>query len=160
MIITMDDNHVDFYFPFKGPFKGKGLNRKASQHLDDQYAEVRQEMLWVVDDFQKTFPRPRPVNLSIHQRHNNYHALLSWRYAVRGGSYLHLFGNQNGEKILDELGPHTTKRLAEFDRMRLTLNFKSKVVFSALQAYRLYKTGCDMEDAWFNGRRARTLKSL
>jgi hypothetical protein len=147
----MDDNHVDLSLPFKGPFKGKGQNRKAAHALRDEYTLILKEMERVVALFHETFPQPRPINLSIHRR-SKYHVLLSWRYAVHGGSYLHLFGNVNGEKLLAGLGPNTVRRFAELDRIRLELNFRSKIVYTGIQAYQLFLKGLEAEVAWFNGR--------
>ncbi|MEN8132066.1 MAG: hypothetical protein ABFS45_18190, partial [Pseudomonadota bacterium] len=78
--------------PFKGPFKGKGQNRKAARLLDLELESIRVEMKQVVARYNAAFPTtPRQVNLRLQGR-PNAHTLLSWRQAVRSGSYLHLFG--------------------------------------------------------------------
>ncbi len=150
--VGIDDNHSFESMPFKGPFKGKGQNRKAARMLEAQYAEVLREMERAVERFHEVFPQPRPVNLSVHRRKGHNHVLLSWRHAVRSGSYLHLFGNQDGEKLLASLGPHAVQRLAEFDRVRLVLNFRSKLLHAGMECYRLYHLGQEDEAAWFDGR--------
>jgi hypothetical protein len=66
------DNHDSEYMTFKGPFKGKGQNRKAVQLLKIRYSEVLREMEQVMEKFHEIFPGPRPVNLNSHRRRNNY----------------------------------------------------------------------------------------
>lgn len=149
--MRMGDNTRDECLPFKGPFKGKGQNRKAARFLGHEAESIRDEMKRIVEQFNETFSKPRPVNLRVHGRGRN-HPMLSWRLAVHGGSYLHLFGSEDGERLLSGLGPNTVRKLAEFDRHRLHLNFKSKIIFSMLMAYQIFMDGQESEAAWFDGR--------
>jgi hypothetical protein len=149
--VDNDDNRSFDCIPFKGPFKGKGENRRAARILGDQYDEVIKDMERVVVKFHEIFPQPRPVNLSIQRRPGRIHVLLSWRQAIRSGSFLHLFGSEDGEALLVDLGPHTVRRLAEFDRLRQILNFRSKLLFAGVDGYRLYRMGQEAEAAWFDG---------
>ena len=144
-----DDNAQEYCLPFKGPFKGKGQTRKAVRMLDAEMDAIREEMVRVVEAYNDTFPTtPRPVNLRILNR-PMAHSLLSWRQARHSGSYLQLFGAETGEEILSRLGPNAVNLLAKFDRERLRLNFRCKLIWSARHAYQLYQEGLDSQIAWF-----------
>lgn len=152
VIINMDDNQLEMLLPFKGPFKGKGRNRRAVRQLESQMIEIRIAMEHVVDQYNSTFvTRPRPVNLMIHKRGKHMHPMLTWRKSIRGGSFFHLFGNEEGEALLRQLRPNTVRVMADFDNKRLILNFKSKVAFSALSAYWLMEEGEQAQAVWFDG---------
>ena len=146
----MDDNGHESYIPFKGPFKGKGQNRKAVRVLDTEMQAIREEMAQLVKRFNDAFPStPRPVNLRVHGR-PAAHTLLSWRQATHSGSYLQLFGTNVGTEILARLGPNSVQLLAQFDLERLRLNFRCKLIWSARHAYQLYQEGLDSQNAWFD----------
>jgi hypothetical protein len=141
MTFDLDDNRFDACMPFKGPFKGKGQNRVALRQMETQLSEIMDEMDRLVAEFNHTLPStPRPVNLRILRR-SNHHPLLSWRYAVRSGSYLKLFGSAQGHHILHHLGPHARQLLARFDRERLHLNFRCKLIWNCRDAYVLHEAG-------------------
>jgi len=146
----MDDNDQEYYIPFKGPFKGKGQNRKAARQLDAEMQIIREEMVQLVDRYNAAFPTtPRPVNLRILRR-STAHTLLSWRHARHSGSYLQLFSTKAGKEILSGLGPNAVSLLAKFDLERLRLNFHCKLIWSARHAYQLYQEGLDSQAAWFH----------
>ncbi len=149
----MDDNDQAICLPFKGPFKGKGQTRKAVRMLDAEMDAIREEMVQVVESYNAAFPStPRPVNLRILHR-PTAHSLLSWRQAKHSGSYLQLFGTEAGAEILSRLGPHAVQLLAKFDRERLRINFRSKLIWSTRHAYQLFQAGLDSQAVWFEHRR-------
>ena len=135
----MNDNQVTVDSPFKGPFKGKGANRKALRQLKDDMA-LHDEMRRVVDRFNQVFPMRRVVHLRIL---NRQYPLLWWRYAGNSGSYVRLFHTPEGLTLLDQFMPETQQRLKEFDRLRLRLNFRATVIGNAIRSYQRYEEGLD-----------------
>jgi hypothetical protein len=49
-------------------------------------------------------------------------------------------------------------RLAEFDRLRLELNFRSKLLVACIDDYRLFWAGQEAEEAWFDGKSRNSLQ--
>ena len=146
----MGDNAQEDCIPFKGPFKGKGQNRKAMRLLDVEMDAIREEMAQLVDRYNAVFhSTPRPVNLRVLGR-PSAHTLLNWRQATHSGSYLQLFGSEAGDQILSRLGQNAVRLLAQFDLERLRLNFRCKLIWSARHAYQLYQEGMDHQEAWFD----------
>jgi len=139
MLIGIDDN-VQTCLPFKGPFKGKGANRRAIRELTDEMQQIRAEMDQLIQVYNTTFKRPRLINLRLLQRNNTF-PLMWWREAVSGGPFIQLFMDPRGKVILSRLGPNTVDVLKDFDRQRLNLNFRSKVVGGTLEGFEIYQKG-------------------
>lgn len=140
----MNDNRMTVDSPFKGPFKGKGANRKALRQLENEMAQVNEEMLAVVEQYNQVFPqRQTMVHLRII---NRQYPLLWWRVAGNSGSYVRLFNTPDGLAMLGRLMPETQQRLKQFDRLRLRLNFKSTVIGNAIRSYQRYEEGLDALD--------------
>ena len=142
MLTCANDNEQNA-IPFKGPFKGKGANRRAMRELEQELTVIRQEMDLLIGTFKATFSsRPRVVNMGLVQRKNTY-PLMWWRASVNGGPFIQLFNSERGQLILANLGPNTVRTLREFDYQRLHLNFRSKVVGSALESFVIFENGID-----------------
>ena len=139
MLTGINDN-VHEHIPFKGPFKGKGANRRAIRELRSEVKQIRAEMDQLIEVYNTTFQRPRAINLRLLQRANTY-PLMWWREAVSGGPYIQLFRDSRGQAILERLGTNTVEVLRDFDRKRLYLNFRSKVVGGALEGFEIYERG-------------------
>lgn len=139
MLTAIDDN-VQSCIPFKGPFKGKGQNRRAIRELKKELAQIRSEMDQLIEVYNETFQRPRPINLRLLQRANTF-PIMWWRAAVRSGPFIQLFNDPRGQVILSKLGPNTVRVLRDFDQQRLNLNFRSKVVGGALEGFEIYERG-------------------
>lgn len=139
MLTGIDDN-VQSCLPFKGPFKGKGANRRAIRELEVEMQQIRAEMDQLIKVYNSTFKRPRLVNLRLIQRKNTF-PLMWWREAVSGGKFIQLFMDPRGKVILSRLGPNTIDVLKDFDRQRLNLNFRSKVVGGTLEGFEIYQNG-------------------
>jgi hypothetical protein len=115
--------------------------------MESELQEIVREMERLVDAYNTAFPSsPRPVNLRLLRR-SHRHVLLSWRQACRSGSYLKLFGSDEGTAILERLGPNAINLMASFDRERLQLNFRCKLVWNCRDAYLLYEDGLRAQDA-------------
>lgn len=144
MLTSTNDNPL--YIPFiKGPFKGKGANRVAVRELVAEMAQIRKAMDQLIATYNATFARPRLVNLGLIQRRNTY-PLMWWRESVGGGPFIQLFQSERsdrGRELLRKAGPNTVSALRDFDRQRLILNFRSKIVGSALEAFVIYERGVD-----------------
>lgn len=137
----MNDNRDENEWPFKGPFKGKGANRRALQLLLAKMNMVREEMEQVENQFKKIFPNRRtPVHLRILKRE---YPLLWWRRSGSSGSYVRLFTTPEGQELLNDFMPETLNRLKEFDQVRLRLNFQATVVGNTIMSYKRYIEGTD-----------------
>ncbi len=145
-MLTGTNDNVYERIPFKGPFKGKGANRRAIRELRSEAKQIRAEMDQLIGIYNTTFQRPRSVNLRLLQRANTY-PLMWWREAVSGGPYIQLFRDSKGQAILKYLGPNTVDVLRDFDRKRLYLNFRSKVVGGALEGFEIYERGMEELEA-------------
>ena len=140
MMLTAIGDNVQSCIPFKGPFKGKGANRRAIRELRNELAQIRLEMDQLIEVFNETFQRPRPINLRLLQRAKTF-PIMWWREAMRSGPCIQLFNDPRGQVILNKLGPNTVKVLRDFDQQRLNLNFRSKVVGGALEGFEIYERG-------------------
>ncbi len=125
----MGDNHN----PFKGPFKGKGENRKALRELEIEMGEIRDEMNALTARFDETFRPPRPINLRLSRRQS--YLMLWWRMPGRSGTFIRLFDNEKGLKVLASLLPETRRVFVGFDKERIRLNFRGSVVGHAIDNY-------------------------
>lgn len=134
----VDDNRN----PFKGPFKGKGENRRALRELESEMSEIDAAMREVVDRFNEAFRSPRPVHLRILAKRS--YRLLWWRVPGNSGTYIRLFDSERGREILDALLPRTKKLLVDFDKERIRLNFRSSVVGNAIEGYRRRERDLDI----------------
>jgi len=148
--MPLGDNQLDLGTPFKGPFKGKGKNRKAVRELELELAEVRECMESLVERYNEAFPNtPRLVNLRILKRGSQIYPLMYWRETCGTGTFFKLFGNDKGKKILDSIGPKSKELFTMFDKEKLRINFKSKLIGSAIEAYRIHCDGLTEIDKYF-----------
>ncbi len=126
--------------PFKGPFKGKGHNRRIVKLLEYQMSEIKASMENTVINFNDAFPTtPRVANLRILQRPT--YPLLWWRLPENGGKFFQLFNSREGQRILSRLkptSPNTIKLLARYDKERVEINSRCKIIGSMLESYRAY----------------------
>jgi len=121
--------------PFKGPFKGKGANRRALRELESDLQNIHDEMDTVQKKYNDVFSCPRPVLLR--RLHKRAYSFLWWRMVGHSGTYIRLFDSDQGRKVLASLMPQTQQLLIAFDRERIRLNFRATVVGNAVQAYRI-----------------------
>ncbi len=140
--MSADDNQTELGTPFKGPFKGKGQNRKAVRELQFEMENIRARMEDIVGNFNLAFPStPRVVNLRILKRGAISYPLMWWRQTCSGGSFFLLFNSEPGQRLLSQLMPRSVELLAKFDRERLMINWESKVIGSTLDAYKVHMNG-------------------
>jgi len=83
------DNYEINVSPFKGPFKGKGANRKALQNLMNDLTLIKSDMKLIVDEFNQVMPPPRKVLFRILMVRGI--PQLWWREANERGTYLKLW---------------------------------------------------------------------
>ena len=121
--------------PFKGPFKGKGANRRALRDLELELEKIHAEMDRVEERFNLVFQRPRPILLR--RLRKRAYSLLWWRLAGKSGTYIRLFDSDAGDAVLATLMIETREVLKRFDQERIRLNFRAGVVGNAVQAYRI-----------------------
>lgn len=121
--------------PFKGPFKGKGANRLALRELEKELDDIHAAMDMVEERFNQIFTRPRPILLR--RLRKRQYSLLWWRLAGSNGTYVRLFDSDAGSAVLASMMMETREIMTQFDRERIRLNFKSKVIGNAVQAYRI-----------------------
>ena len=138
------DNYEINVSPFKGPFKGKGANRKALQNLMDDLAQIKSDMKLIVDEFNQAMPPPRKVLFRILMVRGI--PQLWWREANERGTYLKLFGSEVGEKFRVSFFPATLELMENFDRKRLHYNLKATLVGHAIEHYRKYINGNQLLD--------------
>ena len=136
------DIRDDNVFPFKGPFKGKGQNRKALRQLEMEMAEIQELMLETVNEFNLVFKTPRLINLRILKRSG--YPLLWWRKAERSGSYIRLFHSDEGALIVGKLLPVAKQKVIDFDKKRLHLNFRATVIGNTIESYKRYDDGINV----------------
>ena len=149
MVDAVVDNHVIQTTPFKGPFKGKGANRKAVQVLQDDLAQIRADMEDVVNEYNIAMPRRKdrkflPPHLCVFRPRGIPH--LWWREANKGSKYVHLFDSDKGTEILSQYLPTTVEMFREFDRKRLHYNLKATLVGHAIEHYGKYLEGNQLLD--------------
>ena len=140
--MQMSDIRETDVFPFKGPFKGKGQNRKALRQLQQELDAIENKMMAVVMDFNNVFTTPRLVNLRILRRSG--YPLLWWRKAESSGSYIRLFHSDEGDSIINQFLPAAKSKIIEFDKSRLLLNFRATVVGNTIESYKRYDDGLDV----------------
>ncbi|MFK5892413.1 MAG: hypothetical protein QM504_04235 [Pseudomonadota bacterium] len=144
------DNQLDLGTPFKGPFKGKGKNRKAVRELELELVEVKLEMEKLIERYNEAFPNtPRLVNLRILKRGSQKFPLIYWRETCGSGTFFKLFGNDKGKQILNSIGPRSKELFTSFDKEKLIVNFKSKMIGSVIEAYNIYSEGLVEIDEYF-----------
>ena len=143
--MPQNDNRNSDSVPFKGPFKGKGLNRRIVKQLEYQMCEIKTSMENTVISFNEAFPTtPRVANLRILQRPT--YPLLWWRLPENGGKFFQLFNSREGQRILSRLkptSPNTIKLLAKYDKERIEINSRCKIIGSMLESYRAYMESMD-----------------
>jgi len=145
MIMPNDDNCESNSVPFKGPFKGKGKNRRIVKQLEFDMNEIKKEMEAIVKEFNNVFSTtPRVANLRILRRPS--YPLMWWRMSTNGGKCIQLFNSKEGRRILNKVGPHTLRQLALFDKTRIEINSRCRIVGSVLESYRFYMEGMDLID--------------
>jgi hypothetical protein len=149
MVNVVVDNHEIQTSPFKGPFKGKGANRKAVQILKDDLEQILSDMESVVKEYNKTMPRGRaryfrPPHLCVFRPRGIPH--LWWREANKSSKYVHLFDSDRGTEILSQYLPSTVEMFQEFDRKRLHYNLKATLVGHAVEHYGKYLDGNQLLD--------------
>jgi hypothetical protein len=133
------DNYEINVSPFKGPFKGKGANRKALQNLKADLDQIKSDMKLIVDEFNQAMPPPRKVLFRILMVRGI--PQLWWREANERGTYLKLFESETGEKFRVSFFPATLELMENFDRKRLHYNLKATLVGHAIEHYRKYING-------------------
>jgi len=139
--MQLGDNVTEISTPFKGPFKGKGQNRKAVRKLELELDELKVEMENLVVRYNSEFPMtPRVVNLRILKRGSRVYPLMYWRESAKSGSFFKLFDSTKGSIILKSIGPRSIEILLGFDSEMIIMNFKSKILGSAIDAYSIYQS--------------------
>jgi len=120
------------------------------RELELELEVVRENMEGLVKRFNEAFPNtPRLVNLRILKRGSQIYPLMYWRETCGSGTFFKLFGNDKGEKILDTIGPKSKELFTLFDKEKLIINFKSKVIGSAIEAYKIHGDGLTEIDKYF-----------
>mgnify|MGYP006899577562 CR=1 FL=1 len=149
MVNSVVDNHEIQTSPFKGPFKGKGANRKAVHILQDDLKQIVLDMESVIEEYNLAMPRGkarynRPPHLCVFRPRGIPH--LWWREANKGSKYVHLFDSARGVEILSQYLPVTVEMFREFDRKRLHYNLKATLVGHAIEHYGKYLEGNQLLD--------------
>lgn len=141
---TITDNYEINVSPFKGPFKGKGANRKALKNLMDDLAQIKADMKLIVSDFNQAMPSPRKVLFRILMVRGI--PQLWWREANERGTYLKLFESNAGDELRSSFFPATLALMEDFDRKRLHYNLKATLVGHAIEHYKKYINGNQLLD--------------
>lgn len=145
MIDVFTDNIDINISPFKGPFKGKGANRKAIQILQDDQEKIRAVMRSIVKDYNTVMPEEKNRgNKDLLRR--PYLGVVSpagvpqlwWRRPDRSSRMIHLFGSVEGDKILSKFLPNTIMVFQDFDMLRVHWNLKAMFVGRNLAHYVKY----------------------
>lgn len=139
----MNDKTVNLVAPLKGPFKGKGENRRYEQQLIEELNNIEVEMKQLINHFNQTLPSPRIVNLVI--MHRTW-PLLWWREPKSSGTYLRLFETVEGRILLKKLLPVALRLYTDFDHNRALLNYRSRMVGNSLKATQLYRECVELHD--------------
>ena len=143
----MDNICIDVT-PFKGPFKGKGANRKSLQILKDDLAVVESAMREAVSEFNELFPplgprvksnQRRRFKLVIHRPRGV--PQLWWRVASLKSNFIKIFDNEAERQYLLGLMPATFRELKRLDELRLELNFKASILANAIEFFTKYVDG-------------------
>ncbi len=147
--LPADNIEIDLY-PFKGPFKGKGANRRAMRVLVDELAELKEQMIEIIDEYNRLLNRdvmvtgsPRPPVLSLFEPRGI--PQLWWREPTKKSEYIKsLFGSKKGREYLKPLGAGAISMIMEFDVLRLYFNLKSTMVGHSLEHYRKFTAGMEI----------------
>lgn len=136
--------------PFKGPFKGKGANRKAIGILRVEQQRILEVMHSVISDYEQALPRLKQHGPILHPRLRVHGSpdipQLWWRESVGNSKFVRLFDCERGEIILKRYMPATIELFKRFDRRRANINLQSGMVGYALRKYKLYMTDLDILD--------------
>ncbi|MFT7532454.1 MAG: hypothetical protein ACI9FD_003485 [Gammaproteobacteria bacterium] len=142
--VIADNIDIDVY-PFKGPFKGKGANRKAINQLKVDLLEIKSVMESVIVDFAKVMqPTKRVVSLTMFRPRGI--PQLWWRTANKKATYLKLFGSEEGNAILAGMLPEAIDFFIRHERKRLHYNLQATMIGHALEHYRNYVEGNEIMD--------------
>lgn len=131
--------------PFKGPFKGKGANRKMIQILENDLNDILEEMEQLKIEYAKAVPRPKmhhknqPPYLNVFKPRGI--PALMWRMPSTRSVRFKLFEDDIGLKILSGYMDATVNVFKEIEAQRLDLNFKSTLLAHTIQKYKVYISG-------------------
>jgi len=135
--------------PFKGPFKGKGANRRAMEVLENDKKLLVRQMYKLIREVEDVFPPPGPrapikfPHLRIFKATNGKIPQLWWRDPVGNSKYLKLFESDRGIELMSNFQSRTVDCFKEFDSRRGTLNFQSTLVCATLMRYEIYLTNIE-----------------
>lgn len=131
--------------PFKGPFKGKGANRKVVQILEDDLKDILDEMEQLRIEYVKAVPRPKmkqknqPPYLNIFKPRGI--PALMWRIADTRSERFKLFEDDIGKEILSRYMDAAFNVFVEVEKQRLHLNFKSTLLAHTIMKYKVFMSG-------------------
>ncbi len=139
----LEDNITIDITPFKGPFKGKGANRRAVQQLTNDLSDLEVNMNRLRDEYGQSFKRNykhvtdnREYRLDI-LRARGYPQLW-WRVSASGGAWVKLFENDDFKPYLDGLMSATLDLMIDFERRRLAINLQAIWLGHTLEHYKRF----------------------